>query len=104
MHHYLESGLPNVWLANGYRIEQTPYGEGVAIDDVEGLQASIAEALIESQARLSGAAFRFPRYELELSQREIGALIGADPQAVKRWEKTASKVVPGPADRMTRML
>lgn len=104
MYHYTESGLANVWLMNGYRIEQTHYGEGVAIDDVQGLHTSIAQALTENPALLTGAAFRFLRYELELSQREISARIGADIQAVKRWEKAANKAIPGLADRMTRTL
>ena len=34
---YTESGLTNVWLANGYTIRKTKYGEGVSVQDVDGL-------------------------------------------------------------------
>ena len=30
-YHYVECGLPNVWLRNGFEKKQTPYGEGVSI-------------------------------------------------------------------------
>ena len=37
-YHYTESGLSNVWLENGYTIEQDPnYGELVSIANVRGL-------------------------------------------------------------------
>lgn len=41
VYHYRECGLGNVWLANGYDEHSTPYGEGVSIDDAEGLQKVI---------------------------------------------------------------
>ena len=31
MYHYTDGGLQNVRLANGYRVQKTPYGEAVAI-------------------------------------------------------------------------
>ena len=30
MYQYTDGGLRNVWLANGYEVKQTPFGEGVA--------------------------------------------------------------------------
>ena len=42
---YTESGLTNVWLANGYTIRKTKYGKGVSIHDVEGLHRALARAL-----------------------------------------------------------
>ncbi len=32
---YTESGVTNVWLANGYTIRKTKYGEGVSIHDMD---------------------------------------------------------------------
>ena len=29
MYHYTDGGLRNVWLANGYEIKKTPYGEEI---------------------------------------------------------------------------
>ena len=37
MYHYTDGGLRNVWLANGYAIKKTPFGEGVAFHNLDGL-------------------------------------------------------------------
>jgi hypothetical protein len=36
LYHYRESGLRNVWLANGFRLSKSPYGETVAFENVDG--------------------------------------------------------------------
>jgi hypothetical protein len=46
MYHYTDGGLRNVWLANGYEIKKTPYGEGVAFHNLDGLTRSICMALV----------------------------------------------------------
>ena len=45
MYHYTDGGLGNVWLANGFEIKKTPYGEGVAFHNLDGLTRSICMAL-----------------------------------------------------------
>lgn len=37
MYRWDDMGLKNVWLANGYALQGTPYGRGVSFKDVEGL-------------------------------------------------------------------
>ena len=37
MYHYTESGLPNIWLVNGFVVKRTSYGKTVSIRDLEGL-------------------------------------------------------------------
>jgi len=37
MYHCTESGLQNVWLANGFKIKKTEGGKAVATMDAEGL-------------------------------------------------------------------
>ncbi|TWP39194.1 transcriptional regulator, partial [Xylella fastidiosa subsp. fastidiosa] len=37
MYHYTESGLGNVWLRNGFTVHKTPYGDGIAIDNLPSL-------------------------------------------------------------------
>lgn len=103
MYHYTESGLKNVWLVNGYRVKRTPYGEGVAIDNLEGLHRAIAREIVRRPGRLTGPEFRFLRLALELSQETLARYAGADVQAVARWEKGKARV-PGPADRLLRAL
>jgi hypothetical protein len=46
MYHYIESGLPNVYLENGYREVKTAYGKSVVIHDVEGLHFAIAATAV----------------------------------------------------------
>ena len=103
MYHYLESGLRGVWLVNGYRWHDTDYGPGLSIAYPEGLHRAIGRWVAGKPKRLSGAEFRFLRKELELSQRSLGGYLGADEQAVARWERGVTKV-PRWADRFARAL
>lgn len=102
---YIESGLDNVWLENGYTIHQTAYGEGVSIQDTEGLHRVIGRWLISLPKPLNGAEVRFLRLEMNTTQKNLAAFLGVDEQAVRRWEKARSKpVVNGSADRLLRAI
>lgn len=100
-YHYTESGLRNVWLANGFEVRQTRYGEGIAIHDVFGLHQAIGRALAR-KAALTGAELRFLRKEMNLSQAGLGELVGVTDQAIAKWEKTGR--IPKTADRMIRLI
>ena len=102
MYHYVESGLPNVWLSNGFVVKETAYGEAVAITDVKGLHDVIGKALAEKPAALTGSEFRFLRKELGLSQESLAEIVGVTGQAVAIWEKTDK--VPTVNDRYLRGL
>lgn len=102
MHHYTGCGLRNVYLKSGFRKHKTPYGDGISIDDVEGLHRAIALHLASRKPHLSGTEFRFLRKELELTQAQLAALLGNDAQSVALWEKTGR--VPKWADLMIRAL
>lgn len=104
MYHYVESGLDNVWLANGYTFHETEYGKGVSIEHSEALHRAIALGIVKSAAPLTGAEFRFLRVEMDLSQRRLADMINAEEQAVRRWEKARSKPIKGAAERMIRVL
>lgn len=103
-YHYKESGLDNIWLENGYKVAETQYGKGLAIQNVEGLHHAIGDWLIDLPKPLSGAEVRFLRLEMEMTQRGLAAVIGTDEQSVRRWERTRSKAIGGPADRLIRAL
>jgi DNA-binding transcriptional regulator YiaG len=100
-YHYTESGLPNVWLANGFTVRKTNYGEGVSIHDVDGLHRAIGRAL-SNKPRLTGAEVRFLRKEMGLSQRGLGELLGVTEQAVALWERKGR--LPKTADRLLRLI
>ena len=103
MYHYTDGGLRNVWLANGYEIKQTPYGEGVAFHNLDGLTTSICIALTKKAGVLTGSEFRYIRSAgMLLSQPALGKLMGIDGQSVARWEKTGK--VPKWADKLVRLL
>lgn len=102
MHHYTDGGLRNVWLVNGYTIRQTPYGQAVAIQDLEGLTEAICHAFVRKAKPLSRTEFRYLRTSgLQLSQPALGAALGVDAQTVARWEKDAH--IPKMADKMIRL-
>jgi DNA-binding transcriptional regulator YiaG len=102
MYHYTDGGLRNVWLANGDRVQKTPYGEAVAIDDLQGLTQAICTAMTKKPSKLTGAEFRYLRNGLMLSQPSLGQMLGVSGQAVALWEKTGK--VPKMADAMIRLV
>jgi len=101
---YTDSGLDNVYLENGYTIHQTPYGEGVSIEDTDGLHQAIGQWLVSLPKPLTGAECRFLRLEMGMTQRDLAASLGLEEQAVRRWEKNRDGHFNGAADRLLRVL
>lgn len=103
-YHYTDSGLDNVYLENGFTIHQTPYGEGVSIENTEGLHRAIGQWLVSLPKPLTGAECRFLRLEMRLTQRDLAGFLGLEEQAVRRWEKNRDGHFNGAADRLLRIL
>ena len=102
MYHYTDGGLRNVWLANGYQIKKTPYGEAVSFHDGDGLTEAICIALTQKAGVLTGIEFRYIRSAgMLLSQPALGKIMGIDGQSIARWEKTGK--VPRWADKLIRL-
>lgn len=104
MYHYEGSGLPYVYLKNGYELVESPYGQGVTIHDIDGLHDALGKAIVCSPVQLTGQEFRFLRVALNLSQAALAAALGCNEQSVARWEKGKSSQVNAPAERLLRML
>ena len=102
MYHYTESGLANAWLANGFKLRQTRYGDAVAIDDVDGLHLAIAKNLVEKKGSLTGKEFRFLRTLMGMSQDGIAGMVGVQEQSVSLWERTGK--VPKAQDALIRLI
>lgn len=100
-YHYTESGLQNVWLANGFERVRTKYGMGLAIHDVEGLHRAIGRA-IANKPKLTGAELRFLRKEMEMSQGALASMVGTSEQNVSLWERRGK--IPKTADRLVRLI
>jgi DNA-binding transcriptional regulator YiaG len=103
MHRYIESGLTNVWLSSGYRVEDTPYGKTVIIDDEAMLLRAIAEDLVAHKRQLEGNEFRFLRNLMGLTQTELSAKLGNKLLTICRWEGGETPI-PAWADRVIRQL
>jgi putative transcriptional regulator len=101
--HYAASGLSDVWLLNGFAVEHTPYGDGVRIEDADGLHAALAQCVATDKRTLTGASLRFLRKSMRLSQNRLAHLLGCSDQSVARWEKDKSEIDPA-ADRLVRLL
>ena len=101
MYHYTESGLGNVWLKNGYVMKNTPYGEGVSIQDVEGLHRLIG-ALIAKRPKITGKELRFLRKEMEMSQSALAGLLGTSEQNISLWERRGN--IPKVSDRLIKLI
>ena len=102
-YHYSECGLDDVYLTSGYQVQDTDYGRGVSVKDVDGLHQAIGLWLTNSKKALSGKEVRFLRKELVLTQAQLGDLLGASNQSVARWEKGETEM-PGAADLLLRVI
>ncbi len=101
--HYKGCGLDDVYLIGGYDKEETPYGNGLRIRNVDQLHAAIGKFLIRGKKVLRGKELRFLRLQMGLTQSDLARILGCNPQQVARYEKEQNEV-PGPADRLIRLL
>ena len=104
---YKECGLSNIFLTNGFVVEQSSRGETVSIENVEGLHRAIGEWLTRDKKFLDGREARFLRLEMGLSQASLAMLLGKDEQSIARWEKKRldkSEQIPPDSERMIRFL
>ena len=97
MYHYTDSGLQNVWLANGFKARKVDGETAIAIVDLDGLHKAIGRSLAR-KGHLTGAEFRFLRKELDLSQTRAASLVGKSEEAVSKWERLGR--VPESATRL----
>ena len=77
-YHYRECGLDNVYLVNGFTVDEEDGEEYVSIDDIHGLHRLIAKQIVDKTTAMTGAEYRFLRIEMNLSQKTIGELFGVD--------------------------
>ena len=87
MYHYTESGLSNIYLVNGFEVENIDGEEYTSITDMEGLHLAISSAIVDSSRSLTGKEFKFLRVEMNLSQKVLGVKFGVNEQTIARWEK-----------------
>lgn len=100
---FTASGLPNVYLLSGVKIERdADYGELVSIDHLPDLLMAIAFSLVSKPERLTGAEMRFLRKRMGMTQADLARELWVSEQTVANYEKGKTEV--GPADRALRFL
>jgi transcriptional regulator with XRE-family HTH domain len=92
MYHYTQCGLDNIYLKNGYKEENTGYGTGVSIYDIEDLHKVIARGIVNKEDRLTAKEFRFLRIEMDYSQVTLGKLMGLTDQQIANYEKSKTPI------------
>lgn len=90
--HYTACGLDDVYLISGYKRIKTSYGEGISIKNLDELHKAIGHYLVTQKKVLSGKELRFLRKQMNLTQSELGKLVGLTSQQVARWEKGESTI------------
>lgn len=99
---FTDGGLRNVWLANGYTIEKSPYGEVVSIRNPPKLVQAICKTLIRKESHLTGVEFRYLRQAMLMSQASLAKVLGRSDQSIVAWEKRGR--IPKFADLMLRVV
>jgi DNA-binding transcriptional regulator YiaG len=102
-YHYTACGLDGVYLLNGFTLHKTDYGHGVAVKNIDALHQAIGLQLVLHRKALSPRDFRFLRKLLDLTQNELGDVLGVDGQTVARYEK-GETAISGPSDRLLRFI
>lgn len=94
--HYTDCGLDNIFLQNGYEVENLDGDEYVTITDIDGLHKAIGLHIVLRKKAPTAREMRFLRTEMALSQVELGQKLGVSDQTIARWEKGHTDV-PGTA-------
>lgn len=103
MYHYTECGLSNVFLKNGFIVEEIDGEEYASIDDMNGLHRVIAQIIVDSNTPLTHQEFKFLRVELNVSQKVLATRFGVSEQTIARYEKKSS-TIPRTTDAALRSL
>ena len=101
--HFTACGLDDVFLGSGYDVVDTPEGRGVRIRNLDGLHCAIGEYLATHKKTLHGKELRYLRKHMDMTQAELGNLIGLSSQQVARWEKDQCDIS-GAAESLLRIL
>ena len=92
MYHYTESGLPNVYLRDGFIVRDIDGEEAVSIHDINGLHKVIGPDIISRSPALTGDEVRFLRKEMDLTQNAFSNIVGVSEDTVRGWENGRSRV------------
>jgi putative transcriptional regulator len=86
-YHYIECGLDNIYLLNGFKTIKTPRGQAISIHDLDSLHREIRLHLASLKRPLLPAELSFLRHEMLASEAELAQLLGVSEQTVHLWEQ-----------------
>jgi len=101
-YHYKACGLDNIYLLNGYDIEEHDADKHVFVRNMEGLHKAIGRYIVTKRKGLTGQEIRFLRNTLNLTQSELADQLGNNAQSIARWEKGQAEI-PGDAEKLLRV-
>ncbi len=102
-YHFTICGLDNVWLRNGYLLEEEDGESSVTFFGLDNLHKAIGFAIVKNPPSLRGKQIRFIRHQMEMTQNTLAGILGCDVQSVARYEKEQS-YIPVSTDKLIRML
>ncbi len=103
-HHFLECGLPNVFLVDvGMATCPSCGRKRITIPNLSGLHRAIAQVVSRKLARLNAKEIRFLRKHLGFSGADFARHMGVTASQVSRWEN-AREVMGSGAERLLRLL
>jgi len=103
MFNYINCGLSNIWLINGYQYKSLGTLTKVYITDISGLHRLIGNQLIKRRGCLVSAEMRFLRQEMALSRQSLGNKLGVEVAFIHQWEQHNTRL-PRIADVSLRAL
>ena len=102
-YHYKESGLDNVLIEGVSPCVDDDGDAVVTVPNIAGLHRTIASAIVNHTAGISGKEFRFLRTEMGMTQAELAEIVHHDAHSVGRWERSEHPIEPA-AEALIRRL
>jgi len=100
---YRACGLDEIYLLNGYHLEDHDGEQFMSVDKIEELHQAIGRHLVMHRKGLAPKEIRFLRNTMDLTQAELAARLGNNAQSVARWEKGECEV-PGASEKLLRVV
>ena len=100
---YRACGLDQIYLLNGYDLEDHDGEQHMSVQKMEELHQAIGRHLVTHRKGLVPKEIRFLRNTMDLTQAELAARLGNNAQSVARWEKGECEV-PGASEKLLRVV
>lgn len=103
-YHYVNSGLPNVYLSGvKYRVCRECKMQEADIPALKQLLEAIARAIVEKRSRLIGPEIRFLRKRLQRKQTEFAELLDLTPQRLSTIENSLKPEIEDVREKFLRV-